>query len=173
MSGRVRRIVWRCLAAAILLAAVASCRQAVERSRSEIGIEAVERIERRGSAGAVAVLQVRNDSERTLVLRRARIGVSYGGTPVCELELRGPVRVPRRTTGRVTTLWRLRSDDPMALYVLERRIREGDLERIGIRYDLRGRGGVVPVNISAEMMPLSDFLNTFDLSADDLKNYLE
>ncbi len=172
MNGALRRIVWRCLAVAILLTVAVSCRQAVEQARHEIGIETVERIERRGSAGAVAVLRVRNDSERTLVLRHARIGVSYGGAPVCELELRDPVRVPRRTTGSVTTLWRLRADNPMALYVLERRIREGDLERIGIRYDLRGRGGAVPVNISAEMMPLSDFLNTFGLSADDLKNYL-
>ena len=120
----------------------------------------------------MAVLRVRNDSERTLVLRHARIGVSYGGAPVCELELRDPVRVPRRTTGSVTTLWRVRADDPMALYVLERRIREGDLERIGIRYDLRGRGGAVSVNISGKMTSLSDFLNTFGLSADDLKNYL-
>ena len=170
MNGALRRIVWRCLAAAILLTAAVSCRQAVEQARHEIGIETVERIERRGLAGAVAVLRVRNDSERTLVLRHARIGVSYGGAPVCELELRDPVRVPRRTTGSVTTL--LRADDPMALYVLERRIREGDLERIGIRYDLRGRGGAVSVNISGKMTSLSDFLNTFGLSADDLKNYL-
>ena len=172
MNGALRRIVWRCLAAAILLTAAVSCRQAVEQARHEIGIETVERIERRGLAGAVAVLRVRNDSERTLVLRHARIGVSYGGAPVCELELRDPVRVPRRTTGSVTTLWRVRADDPMALYVLERRIREGDLERIGIRYDLRGRGGAVSVNISGKMTSLSDFLNTFGLSEDDLKNYL-
>lgn len=90
MNGALRRIVWRCLAAAILLTVAVSCRQAVEQARHEIGIEAVERIERRGSAGAVAVLRVRNDSERTLVLRRARIGVSYGGAPVCELELHDP-----------------------------------------------------------------------------------
>lgn len=92
MNGALRRIVWRCLAAAILLTAAVSCRQAVEQARHEIGIETVERIERRGLAGAVAVLRVRNDSERTLVLRHARIGVSYGGAPVCELELHDPVR---------------------------------------------------------------------------------
>ena len=48
-----------------------------------------------------------------------------------------------------------------------------DRERIGIRYDLRGRGGAVPVNISAEMMPLSDFLNTFGLTIEDVKKQLK
>mgnify|MGYP007123126862 CR=1 FL=1 len=55
----------------------------------------------------------------------------------------------------------------------------GDAGVSGIRYQVNDAAtdtqysGVVPVKISGDMMPLSDFLNTFGLSEDDIKEYLK
>ena len=102
-----------------------------------------------------------------------RLDVFYAGKRVGTLRLHEPVRIPRRATTLVGTRWRLETSDPMAFYVVERRLGEGDLSRIGLSYELRARSGVVPVKISGDMMPLSEFLNTFGLSEDDIKEYLK
>ena len=44
---------------------------------------------------------------------------------------------------------------------------------VGIAYALEGRGGPAPVKISRDRMPLSDFLNTFGLTLQDVKNKLK
>ena len=87
--------------------------------------------------------------------------------------LREPVEVPRRTTGSFRTLWRVKISDPLALYVLLRKVEAGDLSQVGIAYALEGRGGPAPVKISRDRMPLSDFLNTFGLTLQDVKNKLK
>lgn len=58
--------------------------------------------------------------------------------------LREPVEVPRRTTGSFRTLWRVKISDPLALYVLLRKVEAGDLSQIGVAYALEGRGGPAP-----------------------------
>ena len=44
---------------------------------------------------------------------------------------------------------------------------------IGVSFAIEGRGGPARVKISREMMPLSEFLNIFGLSLQDVKNYLD
>ena len=44
---------------------------------------------------------------------------------------------------------------------------------VGISFAVEGRGGPARVKISREMMPLSEFLNIFGLSLQDVKNYLD
>jgi hypothetical protein len=42
-----------------------------------------------------------------------------------------------------------------------------------VSYAVEGRGGPAPVKISRERMPLSDFLNTFGLTIEDVKKQLK
>lgn len=165
---------WLLRIATVLLAASGIGCGAVSGDASRrVSVDSVGCIRRLGSAGAEAELWLRNDSGRTLVLRRARIALRCDGLPVGTLELHAPVRIARRSATHVVSRWRVRSDEPMAFRVLERRLRSGDLAGIEVGCDLRGRSGVIPANISTGMMPLSDFLNTFGLSADELKQFLE
>ena len=125
-----------------------------------------------GFSGAEAVVRVRNDSRSRLVLREADLEFFLGGRPVLSARLHRQVEVPRRTTERVVTRWRLQILDPMALPVLTGRLRAGEIGQVAVSCRIRGRGGPVRVNISQEMMPLSDFLNIFGLTLQDVQNYL-
>lgn len=172
--GGVGRTLRRAAARLLLVSLAALTATACGRTEPEaVRVEAVERFERLGSAGADAVLRVHNGTGHTLKIRRVRLDVFYAGKRVGSLRLHEPVRIPRRATTLVGTRWRLETSDPMAFYVVERRLGEGDLSRIGLSYELRARSGVVPVKISGDMMPLSEFLNTFGLSEDDIKEYLK
>ena len=93
--------------------------------------------------------------------------------PARSVVLREAVEVPRRTTDSFRTLWQLKISDPLALYVLARKVKSGDLSQVEVSYAVEGRGGPAPVKISRERMPLSDFLNIFGLSLQDVKNYLD
>ena len=169
------RLVKRLLLLGLLLAAtlpLGSCGRAVERARERIRLEAVESVRRLGFSGAEAVVRVRNDSRGRLVLREADLEFFLGGRPVLSARLHRQVEVPRRTTERVVTRWRLQILDPMALPVLTGRLRAGEIGQVAVSCRIRGRGGPVRVNISQEMMPLSDFLNIFGLTLQDVQNYL-
>ncbi len=88
------------------------------------------------------------------------------------LRLCDPLRLERRASTAAATRWRMESRDPMALYVLERRIRGEEWSQIVLP------GGCGPCRDGArenfgEMLSVSDFLNTFDLSLDDLRNSIK
>ena len=119
------------------------------------------------------VVRVMNDTGYKLQLNMAEIDIYYSESRVGTIVLREPVEVPRRTTDSFRTLWRLKISDPMALYVLLRKVEAGDLSQVGVAYALEGRGGPAPVKISRDRMPLSDFLNTFGLTLQDVKNQLK
>ena len=154
-------------------ASAASCRKAVEKAQRNIRFEGIERVERQGLTGAEVVVRVMNDTGYKLVLDAAKAGVYYAGSRVGTIVLREAVEVPRRTTDSFRTLWQLKISDPLALYVLLRKVEAGDLSQVGIAYALEGRGGPAPVKISRDRMPLSDFLNTFGLTIEDVKKQLK
>lgn len=168
-AGRVCAAV---LALAVLLP-LPSCRRAVERARRDVAVERIVEVARLGSAGAVVTLHVRNDSRRTLRLDAARFELFLAGGRAAELRLHEPVRIPGHTTADCRTVWRLRVEDPGAYYALGRKIRAGELDRISVTVQAEGRGGGIPVKISRERMPLSEFLNTFGATIGDIENFLE
>lgn len=151
----------------------ASCRRAVERAAAKVRFEGIERVERRGLTGVEAVLRVANGSGYGLELDAARADIYYGASRVGDIRLCEGVRVPRRTTMSVATQWQLRIADPLALYMVARRLRSGDMSQIAVSYDVSGRGGPAPVNISGDRVPLSDFLNIFGLTLQDVATYLD
>ena len=138
-----------------------------------IRLEAVEKVERKGMGGAEAVVRVKNGTGYKLVLERAKVDLFYAGSRVMSIILHGRVEVPRRTTGSFTSLWRVRTTDPMAYYVMVKKIREDDISQVAVSFAVEGRGGPASVKNSEEMVPLSEFLNIFGLSLQDVKNYLD
>lgn len=160
--------------AAVVVLGVASCSGAVERARREVAVEQVVDAARRGSAGAVVTLRIRNDSRRNLRVDDLRVELYLAGGRAAVWQLHEPLNIPRRTSADLRTLWRLRSDDPMAWYALERRIRSGEIASI----EVAAEGSVrvawwKKVKFSSERVPLSDFLNTFGATIDDLEKFLE
>ncbi len=163
-------LLYMVLLAVALLAG--SCRRAVEKARENIKIEAVEKVERIGLTGANLTMRVRNDTNYKLQLDRAQLGVFYADARVVTVVLRDPVVVERQAVQSVTTTWQLKVSDPLALYVLLRKLDKDEMDQIFVSYMVEGRGGPMPVNLSREMQPLSEFLNTFGVTLQDVKNYL-
>lgn len=172
MGSLVRRALLPVVALAVALG-VPSCRGVGGRAARGIRIEQVVQAARLGSAGASVTLRIRNGSRRELCFEEARFEFYLDGAPVAEFRLHEPVRIPERTTVDCRSLWRLRTEDPMAYYALGRRLRSGDTERIGISAHIEGRSGRYPVNFSCQRMPVSDFLDIFGLSINDIENFLE
>lgn len=107
-----------CILLTAMVLPMVSCRRAVEKARRNIRLEAVEKVERKGMGGAEAVVRVKNGTGYKLVLERAKVDLFYAGSRVMSIILHGRVEVPRRTTGSFTSLWRVRTTDPMAYYVM-------------------------------------------------------
>lgn len=150
-----------------------SCRRAVEKAQRNIRFEGIERVERQGLTGAEVVVRVMNDTGYKLLLEAAEVDIYYAGGRVGTVLLREAVEVPRRTTDSFRTLWRLKISDPLALYVLAKKVRSGDISQVTLSVAVEGRGGPAPVKFSRERVPLSEFLNTFGLTLQDVKNYLK
>lgn len=161
------------LLALAFCAGMTSCRRAVEKAGRKIRIEAVERVEPHGRAGLDITLRVRNDTRHRLLLQNASLDLYDASARVASAKLRQKIEVPRRTTDSYVTQWRVRAADPLALYVLLRRIRRNDLSGMAVSFSVEGRGGPATLNISHEKMPLSDFLNIFGVDSEELKNRFE
>lgn len=161
----------------VLLLAVAvslsSCRRAVEKARRNIRFEGIERVERQGLTGAEVVVRVMNDTGYKLVLDAAEMGVYYAGGRVGTVVLREAVEVPRRTTDSFRTLWQLKISDPLALYVLARKVKSGDLSQVeGVVCRGRARRPGSRENF-ARTDAVVGFLNTFGLTIEDVKKQLK
>ena len=167
-----KKILFYTFLLAVALSSV-SCRRAAEKFRRNIRVEAVEKFEPHGLTGVDLTLRVMNDTGYKLALDEAKLDIYYGESCVGNIILREGVEVPRRTTMSLPTRWQIRISDPLALYVLTKKVQEGDLSQVGVAMNIAGQGGPKKVNISRERMPVSEFLNIFGLSPDDLKNYLK
>lgn len=165
-----RRLLLFLLCAAVACAAT-SCRRAVERSASKIRLEEVGRPVVLGPTAFELPLTVDNGSAHRLRLTAVSLALRCGEERAVELRLDGEVEIPRRTRAEVATRWRLRIADPLALYVVVRRLRAGELSDLAVDCAVEGRGGPAAVNISRERVPLSEFLNTFGLTTRDVAEF--
>ena len=160
----------------LVLAAVlpfGSCRRAIEKARENIRVEEVEKIERHGMTGIDIVVRVKNDTGYKLALDQAQLDLYYGGREVGSVTLREGVGVDRRSTASVATQWKIRISDPLAMYVLAKKIEQGDLSQVAVSYRVKGKGGPAGIDISRDMVPVSEFLNTFGVTLEDVGNYLK
>lgn len=151
---------------------MSSCRKAIEKAQRNIRFEGIERIERHGLAGIDLTFRMRNDTGYKLVFDEARIDLYYAGSRVGDVTLRERLEVPKHTTLSVASQWKIRISDPLALYLMARKYRAGDLSQVNVSFALKGRGGPAPINISQEKVPVSEFLRIFGLTMDDVKNFL-
>lgn len=149
-----------------------SCRQAVERVAEKIRVEAIEKIERQGLTNARVTVRIANGTVHRLVLKAATIDVYYGTAPAASLVLKDEVAIEGRTTQSVTTDWRVKVSDLLALYALMRKVAADDISQVFVSFAANGQGGPIPVNIARERIPLSAILDTFGMNLQSVKNYL-
>jgi len=120
--------------------------------------------ERHGWSGADAELEIGNASAHRLRIRAAEVTFFYDGIPVGTATLTRELTLERHTLNRLGSRWRLRTEDPAAAYMLQKRIEEREYDRIALGYRLTVRAGLAKKTFSQRMVPLSEFLSTFDPS---------
>ena len=162
----------------VLLLAVAvslsSCRRAVEKARRNIRFEGIERVERQGLTGAEGVerLVVLDPRTKLYMLLLFNVIMFSSATEsmavILKTLLAALAFLILLNAGKTKIAWIY-----LALYVLARKVKSGDLSQVEVSYAVEGRGGPAPVKISRERMPLSDFLNTFGLTIEDVKKQLK
>lgn len=170
-SNLFRSLGW--LSVLLVLLSTTSCRRAFEKTAQKIRVEAVESVTSRGLSGLDVTLRVANGSGYKLSLDTVRADIYCAGGRVGRIVLRDRVEVAKRTTASVSTRWQMKIYDPLALYALIRKMDRGDYSNITVSYTVSGHGGPFPINISQEMVLLSDFLNIFGLKNEDIKNFLK
>ncbi len=106
------------------------------------------------------------------MLDKADIEVTYDGAVLASAELRDGITVDKRTTESITTSWQLDIGNPLVALVALKRVRGGDTSCVTVNMTAEGRGGPMPVNISRKNIPLSDFLNIFGITMDDINKFL-
>lgn len=156
----------------LLLFTLTSCRKAVERAAEKVRFAGIEKVDIQGLTGAEITVRIDNGTAHKLRLEEALATFYYASGRVATLTLVRPAEAPARAESSVVTEWKARIADPLALYAAARALKNNDLSKIAVSIEAKGHGGPAPVNISREMVPLQDFLNTFGVTLDDLKKYI-
>jgi len=149
-----------------------SCRRAVEKAAKKIRVEAVEKVERQGLSGVRVTVRIANGTVHRLVLKSAAVDICYGTAPAASLVLKDQVAIDGNATQSVTTDWQVKISDLLVFYALTRKVIADDISQVFVTVAADGRGGPVPMNIARERIPLSEILDNFGLSLQDVKNYL-
>lgn len=124
-------------------------------------VEPVE-FDRHGWSGADLTLRIGNGSAHDLRIRAAKVTFYYDEAFIGTATLMRETVVPKRSHDLHRTRWRLRVEDPAAAMLLLKRIETHDYDRIAVEYAFTAKVGIVRRTFSADMVPLSIFLATFE-----------
>lgn len=166
-----KRLLSICMLLALVLP-MSSCRRAVEKARSKIRLEAIEKVQRQGLVGAEVVVRIQNGTGYKLLLDAARVDIYYSGSRIGTATLREGVGIEGRTTASVATFWNLSISNPLLLLGAVRSVQAGDVSQFTVSFTAEGRGGPAPVKIAREQVPMADILNGFGMTLQDVKNFL-
>lgn len=167
-----KKYLYLLLAVASLLP-LASCSKRVEKLQQQVRLEGIESVRLEGLTTLCLDLRVVNDSPYKLQLSDAEAHLYYRDYKIASMLLTEVVEVAKRSgSATYPTHWRVEVGNPMTLLPLLGKVREGDVSECWVQLEIEGRGGPVPINLSRQKMPLSDFLRTFGVQTEDLKNFL-
>ena len=130
----------------------------------KVGPVRLTEFERHGWSGADVSLEIGNASAHRLRILSAELTFFYDSTAVGTATLTRKLTIEKRSLNRLHSRWQLRTEDPAAAYTLQKRIEERRYDRIALGYRLTVRAGLAKKTFSQQMVPLSEFLSTFEPS---------
>ena len=161
------------MAVGLLALTLASC--SGQRMRDKIRIDGIERVRPQGLSHLYLELRTTNDSGRNLKVRELTLAFYYGSSaePTVTATLLEPVTLRKHTSGGLPTKWRLAYADLLAWMPLLRAVGGGSFDGWRVAVQLKGRCGVMPINISSEALPLSTILRTFGVDTKNLEKLIQ
>lgn len=151
-----------------------SCSGTVQKMRRKVKLEGIEDVRPMSLSSVRIDFRIMNQTAYNLHLKDAVAHLYYRDNCIGTMRLKERVEVPKRTASEVfPTDWAVEIGNPLSLIPILGKVRSGDLSELWVDLELEGRGGPVPVNLSREKMPLSDFLRTFGVDTDNMMNFLK
>ena len=105
---------------------------------------------------------VGNTSGTTITIREARFTVRGPSSRIGEAMLAGPVKIRRRSSGRIVLLFRLRAADPIAFVSILEGEDPSRLDGLTVSGTVTVRAGLARKKITVDEVPLSEFVANFD-----------
>ncbi|MDO4758066.1 MAG: hypothetical protein Q4A18_02235 [Rikenellaceae bacterium] len=163
---------------AILLVAfslgLGSCSKSISKMRQKVALQGIEDVRVVSLSSVQIDFRIQNETAYNLHLKDAVAHLYYRDEVIGTMTLRDRVEVPRKTKSEVfSTMWNVDLGNPLKLLPILGKVRSGDLSELWVNLELEGRGGPVPVNLSRQKMPLSDFLRTFGVDVTNFTNLLK
>lgn len=166
-----RSFLWLLVGLSLLLS---SCSGTVQKMRRKVKLEGIEDVRPTSLSSVRIDFRIMNQTAYNLHLKDAVAHLYYRDNCIGTMRLKERVEVPKRTASELfTTDWAVEIGNPLSLLPILGKVRSGDLSELWVDLELEGRGGPVPVNLSREKMPLSDFLRTFGVDTDNMMNFLK
>ncbi len=166
-----RLLLWLLVGFSLLFS---SCSGTVQKMRRKVKLEGIEDVRPTSLSSVRIDFRIMNQTAYNLHLKDAVAHLYYRDNCIGTMRLKERVEVPKRTASEVfTTDWAVEIGNPLSLLPILGKVRSGDLSELWVDLELEGRGGPVPVNLSREKMPLSDFLRTFGVDTDNMMNFLK
>lgn len=171
-KGMKKSLILMLLVAAGLL--MSSCSNTMQKMRRKVKLEGIEEVRPTSLSSIRIDFRIMNQTAYNLHLKDAVAHLYYRDNCIGTMRLKERVEVPKRTVSEVfPTDWAVEIGNPLSLLPILGKVRGGDLSELWVDLELEGRGGPVPVNLSREKMPLSDFLRTFGVDPNNLMNFLK
>lgn len=146
----------RCIIVALsALLALNSCNRAEE----QIGPIENLTIERHGSVGATLSFDITNNLSRDIRLLRGEIGFCYRGVEIGVATLKGEIIIPKSGRHHSKSLWRIATEDPASMQMLESRIESEQWEDISLNIDMVVKSGIGKRHIVEESLPIESLQN--------------
>ncbi len=127
----------------------------------KIHVEEVVDLRTYGTSGADLTLLVCNESRRAVSLEAACMEFFEDSVLLGRARLQRAVVIPKRSCEEVRSRWRNESADAAGWYLLEKRLREHELDRLTVSGAFEVRVGGVRRTICWDRVPVSNFLNIF------------
>lgn len=159
---------WWMVVMSVVCLVMMSCHEAINDAQHQIQIEGIEQVRQRGLSVLDLTLKISNKTDYRLVVKSLTFSLTTSESPFLTAELTDKLKVEKQFVGEVKCRFRLRNANRMAVYAWVRKVRRGKMPPTYISFSLRGRGGLLPVKISREKCEVSEFLNIFGLSKDDV-----
>lgn len=166
-----RSLLWLLVGLSLLFS---SCSGTVQKMRRKVKLEGIEDVRPTSLSSVRIDFRIMNQTAYNLHLKDAVAHLYYRDNCIGTMRLKERVEVPKRTASEVfPTDWAVEIGNPLSLIPILGKVRSGDLSELWVDLELEGRGGPVPVNLSREKMPLSDFLRTFGVDTDNMMTFLK
>lgn len=118
-------------------------------------------------------VEIRSDWAHTLVIKKGHVDIKMHGKHVATIELRDKIKIPPRSTTKVLIPLRFSADNTLSLqFILRHLVKDGGLNTT-IDYRVRAGLKVLKMNFSDKNVAVSEILNNFALSNENLKELIE